>query len=57
MKIDFSFNTEFGVFNDALTLSDDIVYSDSDIEAMKQERLVNWLSIVNPPPQDSINGE
>jgi hypothetical protein len=57
MKIDFSFNTEFGVFNDALNLPDDIVYSDSDIEAMKQERLVNWLSIVNPPPQDSINGE
>jgi hypothetical protein len=56
MKIDFSINTEFGIFNDALILDDDITYSDNDIEIMKQNRLNNWLAIVNPLLQDNVNG-
>ena len=56
MKIDFSINTEFGIFNDALILDDDITYLDNDIEIMKQNRLNNWLAIVNPLLQDNVNG-
>ena len=56
MKIDFIINTEFGIFNDALILDDDITYLDNDIEIMKQNRLNNWLAIVNPLLQDNVNG-
>lgn len=51
MKIDFCFETQFGKFCDALHLPDDHTYTDAEIEAMKQERLDNWLQIVNPPPK------
>lgn len=47
-QITFTFETEFGRFSDALYLPEDHTFSDADIEAMKQERLNNWLSIVNP---------
>ena len=50
MKIDFEFDTPHGVFRDALHLPDDHTFSDAEIEAMKQQRLNNWLAIVNAPP-------
>lgn len=57
LKIDFEFETKHGVFRDALHLPDDHVYTDSDIEDMKQQRLLNWLSIVNPPPVEDATVE
>lgn len=51
VKIDFEFNTQFGMFRDALHLADDHGMSDAEIDAMKQQRLDNWLAIVNPPPE------
>jgi hypothetical protein len=48
MKIDFGFNTQYGVFRDALHLPDDQTLTDAEIEAMKQQRLDNWLAIVTP---------
>ena len=57
IKIDFSFDTQFGKFADALHLPDDHGMSDADIEAMKQQRLDNWLAIVNPAPADVIDVE
>lgn len=51
IKIDFSFDTKFGKFADALHLPDDHTMSDAEIEAMKQQRLDNWLAIVDAPPQ------
>jgi hypothetical protein len=48
MKIDFSFETQYGRFADALHLPDDQTFSDADIEAMKQQRLNNWIAIVTP---------
>lgn len=51
VKIDFVFDTKFGKFADALHLPDDHAMSDAEIEAMKQQRLDNWLAIVDPPPQ------
>jgi hypothetical protein len=51
MKIDFEFETPYGKFADALWFSDGVVPSDEEVEAMKQERLNNWLAIVNPPSE------
>jgi hypothetical protein len=57
MKIDFVFDTKFGKFADALHLPDDHGLSDAEIEAMKQQRLTNWLAIVGPqevpPPTEA----
>jgi hypothetical protein len=50
VKIDFSFDTPFGKFADALHLPDDHTMTDAEIDAMKQQRLDNWLAIVNAPP-------
>ena len=51
MKIDFEVKTEFGPYRDALYFPDDQVPSDSEIEAMKQARVANWIDfILNPPP-------
>lgn len=44
MKIDFSYRHEtYGLFCDALILSDDHTYSETDIEQMKQQQIDNWL--------------
>lgn len=51
MNIVFEFQTEYGVFRDALHLPDDHGLTDEQIQAMKQERLDNWLAIVTPAPQ------
>ena len=51
MKIDFQFETEYGVFSDALWFADDAsMPTDAEIEAAKQQRLNNWLAIVAPTP-------
>jgi len=49
MKIDFEFTTPYGVFRDALYLDDDHQLTENEINALKQERLDNWLTIVEPP--------
>jgi len=50
IKIDFQFETKFGKFADALHLPDGHGLTDDEIEAMKQQRLTNWLAIVDAPP-------
>lgn len=57
VKIDFEFGTQHGKFADALHLPDDHGLSDADIDAMKQQRLDNWLAVVNAPPSDVIDAE
>ena len=52
MKIDFEFETQYGKFADALHFEDDAIPSDADIEAMKQQRLDNWIAVVTAPPVD-----
>jgi len=49
INYDFSFDTEFGMYNDSIILSDDHTFTDQEIEDMKQQRLSNWLSIFNSP--------
>jgi len=50
IKIDFEFESPYGVFRDALHLADDHTFTDDEIAAMKQQRYDNWWAIVNPPP-------
>ena len=50
VKIDFEFDSQYGVFRDALHLPDDHGMTDDEIQAMKQQRLDNWLAIVTAPP-------
>jgi len=52
IKIDFEFDTPHGVFRDALHLPDDHSMTDEQIDAMKQQRVDNWLAIVNAPPAE-----
>ena len=44
MKIDFTFETQYGMFSDAIHLPDDHTLTDVEIEAMKQRRLDNWVT-------------
>lgn len=49
MKIDFEFDTEYGKFSDAIHFEDNLVPSDAEIEAIKQQRLNNWITIITTP--------
>lgn len=55
MKIDFTFETQFGIFSDAITLEDDHTYTADEIETMKQERLDNWIATITAPPTEYSN--
>jgi hypothetical protein len=53
IKIDFEFDAGvYGVFRDALHLSEDHGLTDAEIDALKQERFDNWSAIVNPSVVD-----
>lgn len=54
VKIDFEFDSQYGVFRDALHLPDDHGMSDVEIAAMKQQRFDNWIAIVTAPPAEEI---
>ena len=57
IKIDFEFQTEHGVFRDALYLPEDHSLSPEQIEAMQVERRDNWLALVTTPyAQEQANG-
>jgi hypothetical protein len=50
IKIDFEFDTPHGVFRDALHLPEDHGMTDEQIDAMKTQRVDNWIAIVTAPP-------
>lgn len=50
IKINFQYETRYGKYSDALYLPDDNTYTADEIEAMKQERLNNWIYVVENPP-------
>jgi hypothetical protein len=50
IKIDFEFDTPYGVFRDALHLPDDHTFTDAEVQAMKEQRRDNWIAIVSAPP-------
>ena len=49
VKIDFEKTDGVYTLQDALHLPDDHALSESDIEAMKQERFDNWLLVLTTP--------
>jgi hypothetical protein len=57
MKIDFSFPSEYGTFSDALHLPDDHLFTDAEIEAMKQQRFDNWIAVITAPPVEETPSE
>lgn len=58
MKIDFEFETQYGKFADALWFPDDQpIPSDAEIEAMKQQRLTNWIAVIEAPPVETPEEE
>lgn len=57
MKIRFTLDSQFGKYTDALTLPDDHSFSDEEIEAMKQQRLNNWLAVMTAPRPEPIVDE
>lgn len=51
IKIDFEFETQYGVFSDALYLPEDHNFTTAQIAEMQAERLDNWLFAVENPPE------
>lgn len=49
IKIDFEFESKYGVFRDALHLPDDHGMTDEQIAAMKQQRFDNWIAVIEMP--------
>jgi hypothetical protein len=54
MQLIFTFETKYGKFTDALYLGEDHAFTEADIEAMKQERLSNWIAMIESPPTEEI---
>jgi hypothetical protein len=51
MKINFEYETQYGKFGDALWFPDEEpLPSEAEIEAMKQQRLDNWIAAITAPP-------
>jgi len=59
-KIIFEYTTQHGVFRDALYLPEGHGLSQVEINALKKERLNNWLYAIenpSPPPEETGEGE
>lgn len=54
MKIDFEFTTPHGLFRDALHLADDHTFTEDEIQAMKQQRVDNWIAVVTAPAVEEV---
>jgi len=57
IKIDFEFDTPYGVFRDALHLPVNHTFTDAEIQAMKEQRRDNWIAVVTAPPAENTDGE
>lgn len=52
ISIPFQMNTQYGMYSDALVLPDDHTLTDVDIEAIKAQRVTNWIiAITTPAPE------
>lgn len=47
----FERETKYGVYRDAIILPDDHGFSQADLDAMMQQRVDNWIAIIENPPQ------
>ena len=50
IKIDFEYETEYGMYRDALYLPDDHTYTPEEITAMEMERVNRWVYEIEHPP-------
>lgn len=50
VQIIFEVETAHGMYRDALYFPADQVPSDEEIELLKQQRVDNWLVVINTPP-------
>jgi len=50
IKIDFEYETKYGVYRDALYLPEDHTYTQDEITAMEQERVNAWVYAIENPP-------
>lgn len=57
IKIDFEFESKYGVYRDALHLPEDHGLSDEQIAAMKQQRFDNWIAIIETPAPEVVAEE
>jgi hypothetical protein len=51
MQIIFEYDHNGIIFRDALNLPDNHTFTDAELEAMKQERIANWLEMITSPPE------
>lgn len=49
VSVDFSFETKYGTFSDAIWFKDNEPLTADEIEAEKQRRLANWVSMIESP--------
>jgi hypothetical protein len=54
VKIDFSFDSQYGTFSDALWLEDDHGLTEDQISAMQQQRFDNWIAVITAPPSENV---
>ena len=54
MMIRFLFETKYGNYSDALHLADDHTFTEDEIEAMKKERLDNWIAMIEAPKEPPV---
>lgn len=52
IKVDFEFDTKYGVYRDALYLDENHTFTDEQIQALKQQRVDNWISVIETPSPD-----
>ena len=53
IKIDFKFDTAYGIFSDALYFQDNQIPSEAEIESIKISRRDAWINLIENPPIDT----
>jgi len=51
MKIDFTATDGTNTLTDAIILPDNHTLTDAEIEAIKMQRLSDWVAAINPPAE------
>jgi hypothetical protein len=51
VKIDFERETKYGIFRDSITLPESHPFSQTDIDSMMQQRVDNYVSFLDNPPE------
>lgn len=57
MQIRFSFQTKYGMFNDALNLPDDHTFTEEELNQMKEQRRDNWITHIETASSEILPEE